>query len=161
SRLEKEPEQIFVKINNNLSNRGTLGMFVTLQYIHIQENARKAYIINGGHLPPIIYSQKTKQVRQLEVKSSPPVGIVPNQNYVSTSFDLYPEDIILLYTDGVYEAKSPDGERFETRGIIKSLKKSIEKSAPSILKALVEDVHHWTEREDHFDDFTTLLIKVS
>lgn len=161
SRLEKEPEQIFVKINNSLSNRGTLGMFVTLQYIHIQENAQKAYIINGGHLPPIIYSQKTKQVRQIDAKSSPPVGIISNQNYALTEFDLYPGDIILLYTDGVFEAKSPDGERFETRGILKSLKKSIEKSAPSLLKALVEDVHLWTERDDHFDDFTTIMIKVS
>lgn len=161
SRSEKEPEQIFVKINNSLSNRGTLGMFVTLQYLHILENGREAFILNGGHLPPIIYSRITKQHRLLEVKSSPPVGIIPNQRYASTRFELLPGDIIVLYTDGVFEAKSPDGELFETKGIVKSLIKSTSQNASSFIKALVDDVHRWTEREDHFDDLTAILIKIS
>jgi sigma-B regulation protein RsbU (phosphoserine phosphatase) len=163
SRTEEHPEQVFEKINNNLFQRSTLGMFVTLQYIYIAPNGKEAFIINGGHPLPLLYSTKTKKAKSLEAVSAPPIGILPNRTYVSTRFPLSSGDTLILYTDGVVEAKNPEGSPFNTPILIQAVEKFFATHTPSstFIPHLVEEVHRWTERDDHFDDLTLVLIHIT
>jgi serine phosphatase RsbU (regulator of sigma subunit) len=66
--------------------------------------------INCGHVEPLIARPPGVVTRLSE--SNRPVGLLPASDYSSSSVNLYPGDRIILVTDGVTEAESPDGDFF-------------------------------------------------
>ena len=66
--------------------------------------------INCGHVEPLI-ARPPGVVSRLS-ESNRPVGLLPASDYSSSSVQLHPDDRIILLTDGVTEAESPDGDFF-------------------------------------------------
>jgi serine phosphatase RsbU (regulator of sigma subunit) len=73
--------------------------------------------VNAGHPPPLLL-RDGKVVKQLVVSPHLPLGLGGNDPEATGpaigTEHLQPGDRVLLYTDGVVEARSPDGEFFGT-----------------------------------------------
>jgi serine phosphatase RsbU (regulator of sigma subunit) len=86
--------------------------FVTVLLADLPDDpAEPVRIANCGHPPPLLLSQG-KPVRTLEAGgSAPPIGLgtLPGAHYRQDAFDVHSGETLLLYTDGVTEAR--DGER--------------------------------------------------
>jgi serine phosphatase RsbU (regulator of sigma subunit) len=58
----------------------------------------------AGHPPPLVRSHDGS-ARYLEVPSGPPLGVIPDPRYETSSATLAPGDRLVLYTDGLIERR--------------------------------------------------------
>jgi len=61
---------------------------------------------NAGHLPPYLNSQ------EVNIPGGLPLGVLPDNTYPEIRLYLHPGDRLLLMSDGVVEARHPNGELF-------------------------------------------------
>jgi Stage II sporulation protein E (SpoIIE) len=85
--------------------------FVTALLAEIDPSKGRLTLFNCGHPPAMLINAATGDVRVLEVPANaPPLGLITLGDYSGASMvvDLRPNDQLLLYTDGVTEARNAD-----------------------------------------------------
>ena len=94
----------------------------------------------AGHPPPLLLRGR-KVVAELEGDATLPFGLGSTSPWVG-SRDLEPGDAVLLYTDGVVEARTPDGELFGEERLVDLLEREAagEQSPEELLRRLVQAV---------------------
>jgi serine phosphatase RsbU (regulator of sigma subunit) len=84
--------------------------FITALVLDIPDDGARAQMINCGHPPPLLL--RDQQVTVLQARHPvPPLGMceLPAAGHRTDPFAFDPGDLLLLYTDGVIEARSPEG----------------------------------------------------
>ncbi|MET9469044.1 PP2C family protein-serine/threonine phosphatase [Streptomyces sp. NPDC006544] len=92
---------------------GPMERFATALLAEIPREGRRIDILNCGHPPPLLLTRR--KLRVLEAVTPSPLlslaGLIGDHYSVDT-FDFGPGDLLLLYTDGIAEARARDGEFF-------------------------------------------------
>ncbi|SEO57868.1 Stage II sporulation protein E (SpoIIE) [Actinacidiphila rubida] len=85
--------------------------FITALMLEIPDRDEPAELINCGHPPPLLIHRRHVTTLDFD-HSSPPLGMggLPATALHIDSIAFEPGDILLLYTDGVIEARSPSGD---------------------------------------------------
>jgi len=99
-----DPDEILAELNNTLIAQGQLG-FTTACCIRISLSGEYT-LANGGHIAPYLKG------RELETPPSLPLGIVPGQTYERVHGSLEAGDRLVLFSDGVLEARAQSGELY-------------------------------------------------
>src|SRR5215472_10057516 len=80
---------------------------------------------NAGHLPPIWYRAETKQWTFLtdstlyaEKPANLPIGLIAGTPYSQTAIQFGPDDLLILYTDGITESVNDAGTLLDTKGFL-------------------------------------------
>ena len=71
---------------------------------------------------------------------------------------LNPDDLLVVFSDGISEATNKDGEEFGDQGIIDSVC-TAEREPAAVLKRLFEQLHAFTGEELQGDDMTALILR--
>jgi serine phosphatase RsbU (regulator of sigma subunit) len=74
--------------------------------------------------------------------------------------ELFPGDVLALYTDGVTEASNEQGEEFGERCLIESLQQHRDLPCQALLTAIVDCVRRFSFQEQS-DDITAIVAKFS
>ncbi|MGI9080115.1 MAG: PP2C family protein-serine/threonine phosphatase [Acidimicrobiales bacterium] len=124
--------------------------FVTAVFVEFRAGG-EVEVVNCGHHPPLrVSSRAVEYLTPLE--ASPPLGLSPS--FTSREHHLDRGDRLLLYTDGLVEARGPDQSFFEMApDTLSSLTK---RSLDSALEGLVDKVRRHTG--GRFDDDLALLL---
>jgi serine phosphatase RsbU (regulator of sigma subunit) len=108
---------------------------------------------SAGHPAPVITGPPPRQVR---FDGSLPVGLFPEAEHASYSFQLEPGQAVLLYTDGVVEARSRAGEQLGVEGLLTAVPPPGGHAAQVAETVLDAVVRHTRGRLD--DDAALLVI---
>lgn len=146
------------EINKQLLQQSFNGQFVTLLICVIDPCRGTMEIANAGHLPPLIGQGGHFETLQLEPQLV--LGVNDESAYFSERFELMPGQSIVLYTDGAIDAQRPDGERFSTEGLAKSLYGKFD-NADAIIEALRIAVDEFRQGRDLPDDLTLVAIQLN
>ena len=119
--------------------------------------------ISAGHHEPLLL-REGRLVRALEVEPLLPMGL--NQQLSRTASasigteQLQPGDMLLLYTDGVIEARAPDGEFFGRARLVDLITRNLAAGLPAP-ETMRRGVHALLEHQagDLDDDATLLLVE--
>jgi serine phosphatase RsbU (regulator of sigma subunit) len=107
-------EELAFRLDAGLSRRwGQYEEFVTALLVQIDPGRGRLTILNCGHPPPILISQPDAQVTVIEARApAPPLGLLTlgSDAGAKTVFAFQPNDQLLLYTDGVTEARDASRE---------------------------------------------------
>ncbi|WP_239517709.1 PP2C family protein-serine/threonine phosphatase [Streptomyces sp. ICC1] len=101
------------RYNSAFPPEGPMERFATALLVQIPHEGRRIDILNCGHPPPLILNRG--KVRALEpAATSPLISLAEliGDQYTVDTFDYAPGDLLLLYTDGIAEARARDGEFF-------------------------------------------------
>jgi sigma-B regulation protein RsbU (phosphoserine phosphatase) len=91
-----------------------------------------------------------------------PLGLVEDQEYAMLEpLPLDPGDILVLLTDGILEATSPQGESFGWQRALDAVQRSREKAARDICEDLMGVVSGFCGGAEVADDRTVLVVKVT
>jgi hypothetical protein len=99
---EQNPAKILESLNRVLAGTDS---FTTCQAAWFGNNG-ELVLANAGHLPPYLNSQ------EIAVAGGLPLGVLPEIRYEELRLYLHPGDRILLFSDGVVEARKASGELF-------------------------------------------------
>lgn len=111
----------------------------------------------AGHPPPLLLRGR-KVVAELTRDPALPFGLGDGAAPASSTQDLEPGDAVLLYTDGVTEARTPDGQFFGLDRLTDLLEREAASGQPAeeLLRRLVQAVLE--HQEDRLRDDATLLM---
>lgn len=98
------PSVILSALNNCLVGR-MQGGFATAVVLRMNPDGQVVFA-NAGHLPPYLNG------KELTLDPSLPLGLIGPMRYGEIAVQLKPGDQLSLYTDGLLEAKSENGELF-------------------------------------------------
>ncbi len=114
---------------------------------------------NAGHPLPLLIRQG-RVIGELRCPPTPPWGISAREPSVTTE-QLEPGDCVLAYTDGITEARTPDGEFFGVARLIDFMDRHAEESLrpEQMLARLVASVREHQASDDLGDDATALMVR--
>jgi serine phosphatase RsbU (regulator of sigma subunit) len=133
--------------------------FVTLLLARLDPRSRSLAYTSAGHMPGYILGG-TGEVRSILESTSIPLGIDNEGEFPpAPPVTFRPGDLIFLYTDGVVEATSPDGQMFGIERTLDVIRSTRSQSACDIVKSLEEANRRFAGQEKRVDDFTVIVIK--
>ncbi len=160
SLTESEPKDILTKVNDLLAKRSQRGMFVTLVFVLLDILKSRITFSSAGHLPPLLVKADSS-CHLLELEKGIPLGIAPDREFGQDSVPLNAGDSILLYTDGLQEARSPTGKEFGFDRMEKALSQKADGTAKQMKTHLLSKVNRFVKDTPQHDDFTFVLFKAN
>ncbi len=149
-------------INKNLCRHYTnqSGSFVTAFYGIYTPEKRQLNYSNAGHCLPLLKHCEAGMVSTIDGARQLPLGVLETETYTHRSHYFSPGDQLVLYTDGISEATSPDGEMFGAKRLNQVLT-ACRHDADEIIGALLGSLKDFTEDAAAEDDRTVLVAKVT
>jgi phosphoserine phosphatase RsbU/P len=153
-----DPVLTIQRINKLLvRSHGKSNKYVTFFYGILNHQTHDLVYVNAGHCYPLIV-KKNGKVDRLETGGMV-MGFFDEVPYKAGHYRLEPDDLVILYTDGVSELVDSEGEEFGTDRIVDVLKKNQDESVSEIRDQLVRNLTSHRGEENQFDDLTLILLK--
>jgi serine phosphatase RsbU (regulator of sigma subunit) len=161
------PAKVVERVNDLLVPDATRGMFVTLVYAVLDLKTGRLKAANAGHNPPLLLHRPCRFERL--GRGGMALGVEAGARTQSHSYTLEPGELLVMYTDGVTEAFSPEGEMFgegrlltaieETVRCDRSLAQTEKLSARVLLDAIDHEVIDFIGDTVPYADLTLVVLK--
>jgi sigma-B regulation protein RsbU (phosphoserine phosphatase) len=146
-------------LNDALVPDLTDGRFITLFAAVIDPNTGAVEWCNAGHNPPLHRRSGDGSVAPLK-STDPMIGIIEDRDYhAGEPFTLKPGDSLLLYTDGVTEARNATHELLGEPRLEEWFAAPTDQSAELLLGSLRRSVGEWTGGVAIDDDLTMIVVR--
>ena len=137
------------------------GGFMTLFYLNINRLNRRLNWVRAGHDPAVFYDPRTGTVEELR-GSGMAMGIDGDHVYEQfTKEDLAAGQIILVGTDGIWEAQNSKGEMFGKDTLYRIIQQYSDMDAKGLLTACLYALDKFRDGVKPEDDVTLVVIKVT
>ena len=114
-------------------------------------------ICNAGHCAPLfLHNGDVSPIAATGL----PVGMFCQERYESANLQMQKGDCLLLYTDGLSEARDRTNEEYGHRRLNSFLAEASQPSASSVVSRLVEDARAFSSGLPIFDDLTVMAIEM-
>lgn len=133
-------------------------MFVTLAYVEVGANSNEVVAVCAGHTPVLIYQAGPASFRQIR-RTGLPLGVDAVAAFGQVVERLAPGDLLLLYTDGVTEARNRAGEEFGLTRLEAVLRANAAAPVEAALAAVRQALEAFDEGEPQLDDLTLVLAR--
>lgn len=155
------PSRLLHYLNQQLTQNYTSksGHFITAFYGVYDTKSRQLTYSCAGHNPPRLLRCGVTAVQPLSDATMPPLGFMTNIQYIDHSVALSSGDRLVLYTDGIVEAHSPQGEMFGTQRLDDALCQCGGNAEVSLRRVLA-DLESFTDGLPPDDDRTLLIADV-
>ncbi|MDQ2686534.1 MAG: serine/threonine-protein phosphatase, partial [Armatimonadota bacterium] len=152
------PGDVLARVNTILSREATqFEGFVTLFFGVLNTQTGDLVFANAGHEPPLWRDGATRAVSLLEIDSGLPLGCLPDMTYETESRQFAPGDLMLLYTDGLSEARGDDDQMLGGDGLRRALPTHAD-SAQGEIEAFYAQVKQFAGNQLR-DDAAMLLLR--
>ncbi|MFO7957221.1 MAG: GAF domain-containing SpoIIE family protein phosphatase [Candidatus Brocadiia bacterium] len=131
-------------------------LFITAFYAEIDLNAGEMTFCRAGHPKPLLVQDG--QTRWLDTEGML-LGLQEDGLYEQQTAALSEGAVLTLYTDGLMEAVSPDGEEFGTEGVRKATIDALDESPEKLAGRIVEAAVRHTADSPQTDDMTALVVR--
>src|SRR5262249_6986572 len=144
-------------VNAALCNTTSAHQFMSLCYGVFDAAKRTFAFSDAGHPVPLLV--RDGRVTPLETHGLL-LGVMPDSKYQHSVLELRSGDLIVLYSDGITEARSSAHELFRWEGISAAILESKWSSAGDVLEAVWRKVDEHVIGGEAADDRTLLVLKV-
>ncbi len=151
------PHEVCGQLNKFIVNNVLSENFISFFYGIIDAENKIIHYSNAGHPPPIVL-RSNGDIRRLSTDGML-FGVTDNYTSKQAALQLKKRDVILLYTDGIIEARNQQGEYFGEEGLINASKPHIHETANDICESIISSLTLYSSNIDH-DDTTLLVIVV-
>lgn len=153
-------------LNESFRHEVTHGKFATAVLVGLHAPSGQLVLTNGGHPPPLWYHSQARQWELLnntcatctEPLLDLPLGIIPGTQYHQSLVQLEPGDLLILYSDGLPEAKDLSGRLLTEEGLLKLAGRLPTDSPAAAGRGLVAAVEAYREG-DASDDQTVVTLQ--
>jgi serine phosphatase RsbU (regulator of sigma subunit) len=156
------PDAFMCRANQALVYCLERGSFISATYFIVDTQEKKVRYARAGHCPLLYYNATTQRAEYFKDKGIA-LGMVKNKSYSNfieaNEFNYHPGDIMVLYTDGVTEAKDAKGEEFGYDRLLQVLLEVKQQEPRQIQEHLIKRLYEFSGTTNINDDYTTMIIK--
>jgi hypothetical protein len=159
-RRHERPAATYAAIDAAVSDQYPASRFVTALIAELDVASGRLRWISAGHPAPLLL-RAGRLIKELQLTPSPPLGLqLADRPPVEGEESLEPGDMVLLYTDGLTEARRPDGQLFTVQRLGEFIERQAAsgQAAPETLRGLREAIIERREGSLR-DDATAVLVE--
>ncbi|MDM7925774.1 MAG: SpoIIE family protein phosphatase [bacterium] len=145
-------------VNNQIVQTTAVEKFATLFYGVFDPATNAFEYTNAGHNFPYHWKRGNRPAPLRE--GGLVVGVVRDAAYRSASTTLGPGDILVLYTDGVTEARNRAEEEYGEARLLETVAACVDRPAEGILDSILDSVVRFSGTESQSDDLTLVVMKM-
>lgn len=147
------------ELNAALANEQTDGFFVTLMLGRLDAEAAQLTYVGAGHPAGYVLDAAGRPREELG-SCGPPLGIAADSAFpTSAPVALSPGGLLVFLTDGILEARAPDGELFGSRRALDLVRVYRHDPAQRIVENLYQAVRVFSHEAPQKDDMTVIVVK--
>src|SRR3984893_655042 len=160
-----EPAKFLQELNRAISHilkHTHLSIFVSALYLMADISRGELHYANAGHPNPLCV-HRTRSAAPLPLSESKPdsvLGIFDDAEYHSVSAQLCAGDILLLFTDGIFEVEGADAQYYDQLRLLKSVSQRVDLHAEELCKELVAEVREFAASKDFGEAVCLIAMEV-
>lgn len=151
------PSGLCVKLNQLMCSNTPLRKFVSCFYSELDVDKRTLTFTNAGHNPPFLIRRNGECIRLDE--GGPVIGAFCDSKYTQREIQFHEGDKLLLFTDGVTEARNAAGEEFGEERLEQCLRSYRGHNAAELRTIILNEVTQFCAGD--FDDDAALMVIIA
>lgn len=151
------PSDGLKRLNRVVEKNVNQNMFVTMFYGLYEEMNHLLYCSSAGHEPGYIYRAETETFEEIEVRGRV-LGVSQHTRYTQQEIPIHLDDLVIIFTDGVTEARYTDGEFIAKNTLLNLIRKYKHMHPQDIVQILYEAILK-IQNPNKRDDMTIMIIK--
>jgi hypothetical protein len=150
------PARVLTQLDRVLRTAGPEHSFTSLSLLSLDPATGEALLGNAGHPYPVVFA--AGKVTEVALPGLP-LGQGPARRYEDRPFSLPPGSVLLLCSDGLFEALDRNGNAYGFERAREVLKAMGHRPPPEIVDALLNDCRRHLGAEEPPDDVTVVVVK--
>ncbi len=146
-------------LNNLLTSRLGIDHFATIGLFIYDHEKRVVSYTNGAHHPLYVYKAERDTFLKFDTDGLP-LGLEAETEFGHKRFQVEIGDYLILFTDGLNEARNIEGEEFTTNRLLSIIKKNAQMEPEKLTSEIRRSLDIFTTGTGQHDDQTLLLMKV-
>ena len=156
-----ELDQVVGDVNRQLTRDvEDSGRFMTLFICEIDRSKQVIHWVNAGHDPAMIYDREGDRFEEL-TGNALPLGVSETAAYQKLDKEIIAGQIIVMGTDGIWEAQNPQGEMFGKERFKNIVRENAGQPAKDIIQAVIKEVDRFCHPLEKADDVTLVITKIT
>ena len=156
----RDPGAVLATLNRSLCRQNAAGMYVTAVCGTLDVKTRTLTFATAGHEPPLLV-RSSRPSEPLETEGGRVLGLIAIGDYPVSRCALDAGDALVMYTDGVSEARDPVGDFYGTERLLAVTSRIAAGTATAITEGLLRDVKTFAADAPQSDDIAILTLKLS
>jgi sigma-B regulation protein RsbU (phosphoserine phosphatase) len=144
-------------INKQLCRSTEDNRFATLFLALYEDRTRKLRYTNAGHNAPILV--RANGTHERLSTGGMMVGAFDFAKYDEEALTINPDDILIVFSDGISEAESETGAEYTEERLVKFVIENHKLSAHELRDAIFKEIDKWAGTKERGDDQTILILK--
>jgi sigma-B regulation protein RsbU (phosphoserine phosphatase) len=119
---------------------------------------------NAGHPSPFRLQRDVNELHALkdyDPRHGPALGLFEKTDYPTCRCPFAPNDLVFLFTDGIYEVTNAKGEEFGQGRLLQAVRKQIQKPAEALFSELLTETQEFSGRKDFEDDVCLVSVEAA
>jgi sigma-B regulation protein RsbU (phosphoserine phosphatase) len=155
-RLGVAPEKVFNHVNRFLCEHASVGRCATMFFGRIDAEGMLEYLY-GGHPSPLLI--RGGNVSELYTEGTLPVGLADEAIYEAARVRLEPNDVLVLFSDGIVEATNTQNELFGFERLNELTAQCAHAPIERVMKTILDAVEEFSRGAGQADDLTLLIVR--
>ena len=157
---EPGPAATAARLNSLLCAAGIEDKFITLGLCVLDAPARKLTLTSAGHTPMIIRHADGSAEEVGQEVSGVPLGIMEDSEYQQAEIQLTEGDVVVIYSDGVTDARSPGDELYDSQSNHRLIKRVAQTSGgpAAVGRSILQDIREFSAGHSQADDITLVCL---
>jgi serine phosphatase RsbU (regulator of sigma subunit) len=162
-----DPGRFLGHINSSLAGvlrQTDITMFASACYMTVDLVHGRLRWANAGHPVPLRVSQNLQSVEPLTTSretTGPVLGLFDTSVYPVTTRAIDPTDLIVLYTDGLYEVTNAEGDEYGKERLQAAIQKRFDLFADQLFPALLKEIRSFSAQHNFTDDVCLLGVEIA
>ncbi|MFC1476803.1 SpoIIE family protein phosphatase, partial [Fibrobacterota bacterium] len=164
--IAADPVIFMKRLNAGLSaimEQFLTGMFATAFYLVADIKKGKMFYTNAGHPKPYLLKRNNGNVERLEHNKKllePALGLFDKYDYTVSECSMNNDDIVLLFTDGIYEVENAELDMFGEKQLQQIVKDKLSNTPEVMLDAIIKEINNFAGKTEFSDDVCMVSMHV-
>ena len=156
-RYRTQPQEVLTRVNQLLFEKTLPGRFVTLFLFLLSPQGAGEYI-SAGHNPAYLFRCATGKIEELS-SGDLILGAFASVSYKSCPLHLHPGDILVVYSDGLTEARNQQNEMFGEERLLQIIQREAPTGSHALQLKILQAIEEFTQGMPQSDDITFLVVE--
>src|SRR5439155_12285631 len=119
---------------------------------------------NAGHPRPLHLRRSAGEARALfnsSRKSQAALGLVDDTVYEGTDAKLAPNDLIMLFTDGLYEVQGDNDQFYSQECVLEAVQRRLQLPAPELFDQVLQEIRNFSTEDGFVDDVCLVGVELA
>jgi sigma-B regulation protein RsbU (phosphoserine phosphatase) len=153
----EDARSIITMLNNDMTEKIAIENYASVGITVIEQDGSFTYS-SAAHYPMQLIRAENMSVENIQTEGIP-IGVDKNTVYTQQKGKLDKEDLLILFTDGIPEARNRSGKHFGIENLINTVKSAENNNPENITELLKTEIEFFERGTFQKDDQTTVVFK--